>query len=154
MKTKTTLYIICAFCIMLVCACAASETEQLKQARALQNETLKSLNQLDTSLAAYTNRLSGEISAMSTDTMLQLDTVLFKNYNALKNKLEQANSAHTDLVNWKSQMKLLPTPEEIAKGATNPFGEGKTDEDALSGMEKQYEEYNAMSKKVSELIHQ
>lgn len=154
MKTKTTLYIIYAFCIMLVCACAASETEQLKQARAIQNETLKSLNQLDTSLAAYTNRISGEISAMSTDTMLQQDTTLFKNYNALKNKLEQANSGRNELVNWKSQMKLLPTPEEIAKGAANPFGEGKTDEEALSGMKKQNEDLDALTKKLSELIHQ
>lgn len=151
---KTTLYVTYAVSLLLICACAAGETETLKQARAIQNEILSSIVQLDSSFASYTNQLNGEISALSADTMLQEDTLLLKTYNTSKTNLDNAYLAHAEIENWKSTMKLLPSMEEIAQGDANPFGEGKTDEEALIGMKKQNEDLAALTKKLSELIHQ
>lgn len=139
--------------LQLLCACAAGETETLKQARAIQNEILSSIVQLDSSFASYTNRLNGEISALSADTMLQEDTLLLKTYNTSKTNLDNAYLAHAEIENWKSTMKLLPSMEEIAKGAANPFGENANDNTALTGMQKQQEEFIPLKKRLDNIIN-
>jgi hypothetical protein len=127
-------YFIFALAISGLVACSTSDSPVLKQARTMQESLMKECNLLDSSVTSKVTVLEGTLIDMSKDTTLNSDTALKAKYVILKEQYNGLLDAKTRIDNWRINMKLLPTPEEIAKGAENPFGKDASDEDVLNAM--------------------
>lgn len=129
-------------------ACAAGETETLKKARAIQDELLADVHKLDSTVSEYANKLNGDISAAGMDSTLQTDSIKMKAYTVLKDKFNSITTMQSEMMDWKNNLKTLPTIEELAKGAENPFGDKAKDSDILTSLENAKKDFETLRSKV------
>lgn len=149
---RTNQFFVFVFAIAVLTACATGDSETLKQARQIQNEMMKSYGSLDSSLSAYSNQMNEKISAMTADTLLNQDTLKLKDYMAMKEKFNRVDELKNAMSDWKATIKMLPSAEEISKGAENPFGDKAKDQDVLKAIKTSQEEFAKLKTKVEEAI--
>lgn len=149
---KTSYFLSLLFATSLLAACSVSDSETLKRARSIQQETLSGIHTLDSSLFAKIEAIKLEITTLSADSLIATDSLKMKSLELLKEKQIEINTAKNQLEEWKGSLNILPSTEEIASGAANPFGEKTKDQEVLSAIKNAQEELNSWKSKVSSLI--
>jgi len=129
---KSTKFLFATWLTCSLVACSTADSPILKQARTMQESILKDANVLDSTVGVQITALEATLTDMTLDTTLNTDEAKKQSYVVLKEKYNELLDTKTRLDNWRSNITLLPTPEEIAKGAENPFGKGAKDEDVLT----------------------
>jgi outer membrane murein-binding lipoprotein Lpp len=148
-KMKTTLKIFSFFfAIALFVACAAGESEILKQARTIQEGMVKQKNQLDSTLKSSVEGINSKLSILSNDTVAMKDSANIASFNEMRTRVEELNAYRTQLDNWMAGAKLLPSLEDIKKGIENPFGKDAKDEDILNSIKKSQSELSDMKSEI------
>jgi hypothetical protein len=133
-------------------ACAAGESETLKKARAVQDGLMDDVHKLDSAVSEYANRLNGDISAAGMDSTLQTDSTKMKNYSLLKDKFNSITTIQSEMMDWKSNLKTLPTIAELSQGAENPFGDNAKDNDILTSLESSKKDFETLKSRVMEVM--
>jgi hypothetical protein len=149
---KSSQYFIFAVLFAGMVACSTSDSPVLKQARTMQESLMKDCQGLDSIISSKITVLEGALTDMSQDTTLNADTLKMASYKELKEQYNGLLDAKTRIDNWKIEMKLLPTPEEIAKGAENPFGKEASDEDVLNAMKSSNASFLTLKSEVDKMI--
>lgn len=140
---KTRLHFFSFFIVAaMFAACVSSESELLKQARSIQDEMLTSVDGLDSTMTARLKTINEERSVMAMDSTMSTDSIKLQSFMILKDKIDNITNIQSEMVNWRSNLKLLPDAKEIAGGAENPFGEKAKDQEILSAIKKSQEEFN------------
>ena len=133
-------------------ACAAGESETLKKARTIQDGLMNDVHKLDSAVSDYANRLNGDISAAGMDSTLQTDSIKMKSYAVLKDKFNSITTIQSEMVDWKNNLKTLPTIAELSQGAENPFGESAKDNDILTSLENSKKDFEILKSRVLEVM--
>lgn len=136
------------FAIALFVACAAGESEILKQARTIQEGMVKQKNQLDSLLQQNVDGINSKLAALSNDTLAMKDSANIASFNEMRTKVEELNAYRTQLDNWMSGAKMLPSLEDIKKGIENPFGKESKDEDILNSIKKSQSELSDLKSEI------
>lgn len=150
MKTAVKLFSF-FFGISVLVACAGAESEQLKQARTIQETIMKSRSNLDSLIDLKLGELSGKITALSADSTLATDSLKMSEYSMVKTSYSEIEMLKSKLADWVSNMKMLPSVEDISKGE-NPFGEGATDADILKSIQNSQSEFEEMKSEIETAI--
>ncbi len=137
---------------LLFTACATSDSETLRIARSLQDATLRQGQSIDSTLQAKLSDIQSEINLLKNDTLLALDTLKQQAMEAILQKQSSIQELRNEISQWQNQLPKLPSTEEIAAGAANPFAEDGKDQDALKAIKKAQEEMSAWQSKVNEAI--
>jgi hypothetical protein len=132
----------------LIFSCVSAESELLHQARTIQDETMASVHLLDSSMTVKISSLNEDRSALAMDTTLSTDSIKLKSFMILKDKIDNITNLQSELTNWKSNVKMLPTAKEIDGGAENPFGEKAKDQEILSQIKTAQEEFQNLKIKA------
>jgi major membrane immunogen (membrane-anchored lipoprotein) len=135
----------------LLTACSTSDSETLKRARTIQDQTLQEYSSLDSTLNARLSALSGEMATISTDSTFATDSTKIQAFEVLKSKQIQVESLQQEFKSWKDQLTLLPSTDAIAKGAANPFGDKANDQQVLEALKKSQEDISTWRSKVNEV---
>ncbi|MEZ4799414.1 MAG: hypothetical protein R2809_06495 [Flavobacteriales bacterium] len=147
MKTTTKIFGV-LFSVAMLVACSGSESEMLKQARTIQEAMMKSKSELDSSLAARLNAYSEEVTLLSQDAELATDSVKMANYDEIKSAYSDLEMLKAELNDWTMNVKMLPSAEEIAGGAENPFGGDMKDEDILKEIKASQEKFEDLKSRI------
>jgi hypothetical protein len=139
----TVLFIAAAFT-----ACVSAESELLKQARSIQDELMNNVQSLDSSLSAKLTVLNAERSEMAMDTTMSTDSLKMQSFMIAKEKIDNLSNLQSELTDWSSNVKMLPSVEEMTKGAENPFGEKAKDQEILNAIKKSQEAFNTLKQKA------
>jgi hypothetical protein len=132
MKKKPTFLF--AIVTAALAACSTGDSPILKQARTMQEGMMKNCQTLDSTIGIQISELEANLIEMSQDTTLNSDTAKKNSYIVIKEKYNRLLDYKTKIDNFRSSVKLLPTPEQIAQGADNPFGQDAKDEDVLTSI--------------------
>lgn len=136
------------FSSLFLVACVSAESEMLKQARTIQNDLLNNVSSLDSTMSARLVVLNEERGVMSADTTLSTDSLKMQQFMMMKEKIDNLDNLKSALTDWKSNMKLLPSVEEMGSGAENPFGEKAKDQEILQEIKKSQEDFNTIKMKA------
>lgn len=147
MKTTSKIFGV-LFSVALLVACSGSESEMLKQARTIQEAMMKSKEGLDSALTAKLNAYSEEVTMLSQDAELATDSLKMANYDEIKTAYSDLEMLKAELNEWTSNVKMLPTAEEIAGGAENPFGSEMKDEDILKEIKASQEKFEDLKSRI------
>ena len=140
---KTTLKIFTFFlAVATLIACAGEESEQLRQARTIQEAMSKSSQILDSSITVKLNELSTELTTMSADSLKMAQ------YKEVKTWYSSIEMLKSELSDWTNTMKKLPSTEEIANGAENPFGADMKDEDILKAVQADQTKFEDLKSRI------
>jgi hypothetical protein len=146
---KTTLKIFTFFLAgATLIACAGEESEQLRQARTIQEAMSKSSQILDSSITVKLNELSTELTTMSADSLLSADSLKMAQYKEVKTWYSSIEMLKSELSDWTNTMKKLPSTEEIANGAENPFGADMKDEDILKAVQADQTKFEDLKSRI------
>jgi hypothetical protein len=85
---------------------------------------------------------------MSSDSIAMKDSSNIALFGQMQSQVARLAEMKSKLTDWASSMKMLPTPEEVAKGAENPFGKEATDQDILKGVQASQEEFNNLKSEI------
>jgi hypothetical protein len=136
------------FAVATLIACAGEESEQLRQARTIQEAMSKSSQILDSSITVKLNELSTELTTLSTDSLLATDSLKMAQYKEVKTWYSSIEMLKSELADWNNTMKKLPSTEEIAKGAENPFGADMKDEDILKAVQADQTKFEDLKSRI------
>lgn len=136
------------FAVATLIACAGEESEQLRQARTIQEAMSKSSQILDSSITVKLNELSTELTTLSTDSLLATDSLKMAQYKEVKTWYSSIEMLKSELADWNNTMKKLPSTEEIAKGAENPFGADMKDEDILKAVQVDQTKFEDLKSRI------
>ena len=145
-------FLFSSFFLAFVASCTTSDSTVLKEARSMQQSMMQECQGLDSLVSSKITSIEGTLTEMTEDTTLNADTAKMATYISLKEKYNALLDAKTRIDNWRVDMKLLPTPEEIAKGAENPFGKEASDEDVLRTMKSSNASLLTLKSELDELI--
>lgn len=149
---KTTLKLFAFFFgVAVLVACAGAESEQLKQARTIQETIMKSKSNLDSLIDLKLGELGEKITVLSNDSTMATDSLKMADYSMIKSSYSEIEMLKSKLADWVSNMKMLPSPEDISKGE-NPFGEGATDADILKSIQSSQTEFEEMKSEIETAI--
>jgi len=151
MKIRNSFFIL-TISSSLFAACSTSDSETLRQARTIQEATLTTIASLDSTIGKKISSINEELSVLSMDSTMATDSVKIKAFDSLKAKQSSINSLHTELLDWKKSIVLLPSTEEIASGAANPFGDKAKDQDVLAALKKNQEELSEWKSKIASAV--
>lgn len=126
----------------LIVACVSAESELLMQARTIQNELLTNVESLDSIMTDKLNVLNEARSEMAMDSTLSLDSLKMQAFLMSKEKIDNISNLQSELTDWSSNLKLLPSVEDMNKGGENPFGEKAKDQEILIEIKKSQEAFN------------
>lgn len=140
------------FSVAVLVACSSAESEQLKQARTIQETMIKSKGNLDSLVDLKMNELSAKITEMSADSTLATDSLKAATYSSVKTQLSDIEMLKSKLTDWMSSVKMLPSVEEIAKGAENPFGDGAKDQDILKSIQDNQKQFEELKSEIETAI--
>lgn len=147
MKTTTKIFTV-FFSVAILVACSGSESEMLKQARTIQEAMMKSKSGLDSMLTERLNAYSEEVTTLSQDAELATDSLKIANYDKIKTAYSDLEMLKSELNDWTNNVKLLPSAEEIAGGAENPFGGDMKDEDILKEIKASQEKFEDLKSRI------
>lgn len=136
------------FAVATLIACAGEESEQLRQARTIQEAMTKSGQILDSSITVKLNELSTELTTLSSDSLLATDSLKMAQYKEVKTWYSSIEMLKSELADWNSTMKKLPSTEEIANGAENPFGSDMKDEDILKAVQADQTKFEDLKSRI------
>ncbi len=136
------------FAVATLIACAGEESEQLRQARTIQEAMSKSSQILDSSITVKLNELSTELTTLSTDSLLATDSLKMAQYKEVKTWYSSIEMLKSELADWNNTMKKLPSTEEIAGGAENPFGADMKDEDILKAVQADQTKFEDLKSRI------
>lgn len=140
------------FSVAMMIACAGGESEVLKQARTIQDGLMKSKSGLDSTLDATITAMNTKISALSMDSIAMKDSSNMVMFTEMQSKVATLGEYKSKLMDWASNMKMLPSMEDLAKGAENPFGKESKDQDILSSIKAGQEQFNALKSEIETAI--
>jgi cell division protein YceG involved in septum cleavage len=140
------------FTVAVLVACSSAESEQLKQARTIQETMIKSKGNLDSLVDLKMNELSAKVTEMSADSTLATDSLKAATYGSVKSQLSDIEMLKSKLTDWMSSVKMLPSLEEIAKGAENPFGDGAKDQDILKSIQDNQKQFEELKSEIETAI--
>ena len=140
------------FSVAVLVACSSAESEQLKQARTIQETMIKSKGNLDSLVDLKMNELSAKVTEMSADSTLAADSLKAATYSSVKSQLSDIEMLKSKLTDWMSGVKMLPSVEEIAKGAENPFGDGAKDQDILKSIQDNQKQFEELKSEIETAI--
>ncbi len=140
------------FSVAVLVACSSAESEQLKQARTIQETMIKSKGNLDSLVDLKMNELSAKVTEMSADSTLATDSLKAATYSSVKTQLSDIEMLKSKLTDWMSSVKMLPSVEEIAKGAENPFGDGAKDQDILKSIQDNQKQFEELKSEIETAI--
>lgn len=147
MRTTTKIFTV-FFSVAILVACSGSESEMLKQARTIQEAMMKSKSGLDLMLTERLNAYSEEVTTLSQDAELATDSLKIANYDKIKTAYSDLEMLKSELNDWTNNVKLLPSAEEIAGGAENPFGGDMKDEDILKEIKASQEKFEDLKSRI------
>lgn len=139
---------------LLVTSCTTSDSETLKRARSIQDETFQTVSELESSLSSKMELLKSEMAVISMDSTMATDSVKIQSFDALKNKQHNLETLRSEMLDWKEKLSILPSSEEIASGAANPFGDKTKDQEVLAAIKTAQEELSSWKSKVSSALSQ
>lgn len=139
------------FSVALFVACAGAESEQLKQARTIQETIMKSKSNLDSLIDLKLTDLGTKITTLSSDSTMASDSLKMAEYTSVKSSYSEIEMLKSKLADWVSNMKMLPSVEDISKGE-NPFGEGATDADILKSIQGSQSEFEELKSEIETAI--
>lgn len=140
------------FAVATMVACAGAESEQLKEARTIQEAMMKQKHNLDSTLNLKMEELSTKISELSSDTTLATDSLKTATYIEVKNQYTSLENWRSQMSDWSTNIKTLPTLEELANGAENPFGKDAKDQDILSGVKANQAAFEELKSEIETAI--
>jgi len=140
------------FTVAVLVACSSAESEQLKQARTIQETMIKSKSNLDSLVDLKMNELSAKVTEMSADSTLATDSLKAATYSSVKTQLSDIEMLKSKLTDWMSSVKMLPSLEDIAKGAENPFGDGAKDQDILKSIQDNQKQFEELKSEIETAI--
>jgi hypothetical protein len=140
------------FAVATMIACAGAESEQLKEARTIQEAMMKQKHNLDSTLNLKMDELSAKISELSSDTTLATDSLKTATYVEVKNQYTSLENWKSQMADWSSNIKTLPTLEELAGGAENPFGKDAKDQDILAGVKANQAAFEELKSEIETAI--
>ncbi|MFO0359672.1 MAG: hypothetical protein ACK50N_04170 [Flavobacteriales bacterium] len=140
------------FTVAVLVACSSAESEQLKQARTIQETMIKSKGNLDSLVDLKMNELSAKVTEMSADSTLATDSLKAATYGSVKTQLSDIEMLKSKLTDWMSSVKMLPSLEDMAKGAENPFGDGAKDQDILKSIQDNQKQFEELKSEIETAI--
>ena len=140
------------FVVATMIACAGAESEQLKEARTIQEAMMKQKHNLDSTLNLKMDELSKQISDLSSDTTLATDSLKIATYVEVKTQYSNLENWKSQMSDWSSNIKTLPTLEELASGAENPFGKDAKDQDILAGVKANQAAFEELKSEIETAI--
>jgi len=132
--------------------CASAESTALLECRTAQDQLTQRIDLSDSSLNAHLSELRLKRDAMSTDTLLAVDSMMRIQYAAIKEAVNQLEYKQSELHTWRDHLVVLPSKEEIALGIRNPFGENAGDAGVLSTLNAYSDTLATLEVTISELI--
>jgi hypothetical protein len=140
------------FAASTIIACAGAESEQLKEARTIQEGMMKQKHNLDSTLNLKMDELSAKISELSSDSTLATDSLKTALYVEVKTQYSSLENLRSKMSDWSLNIKTLPTLEELANGAENPFGKDAKDQDILSGIKANQGSFEELKSEIETAI--
>jgi hypothetical protein len=140
------------FAVASIIACASGETEILKQARTIQDGIMTSKHNLDSTIDVTIAGWNTRLSAMSADSVAMKDSSNMEEFTSLNERVNELNILKSQLADWTSSLKMLPSTQEIKDGAENPFGKDAKDQEILSSIKKTQDEYNELKSQIETAI--
>lgn len=140
------------FAVATLVACAGAESEQLKEARTIQEAMFKQKHNLDSTLNLKMIELGNKISELSNDTTLATDSLKIATYVEVKSQYTSLENLRSQMMDWSTNIKTLPTLEELAAGAENPFGKDAKDQDILSGVKANQATFEELKSEIETAI--
>jgi hypothetical protein len=141
-----------AILVVSLASCSTGDSPVLKQARSMQESMMRNCQSLDSTVSIQITELEAKLIDMSNDTTLNKDSIKLGSYATLKEKYNKLLDYKTKIDNWRLGVKLIPTPEEIAKGAENPFGKDAKDEDVLTQIKSANADYITMQADIASMM--
>jgi hypothetical protein len=138
--------------ILFFIGCTSAESPALRECRAAQDQLNQRIALSDSSLNTHLSELRLQRDAMSTDTLLAVDSMLRVQYGAIKEAVNQLEYKQSELHAWRDHLIVLPSKEEIAGGIRNPFGESTGDAGILSTLNAYSDTLATLENTISELI--
>lgn len=136
------------FAVATLIACAGEESEQLRQARTIQEAMSKSIGILDSSLTLKLTELSQEITTRSADSTMATDSLKRSEFTEIKSLYGDLEMLKSELADYINSIKKLPSTEEIANGAENPFGSDMKDEDILKAVQADQTKFEDLKSRI------
>jgi hypothetical protein len=140
------------FAVAVLVACAGAESEQLKEARTIQEAMMKQKHNLDSTLNLKMTELGTKLTELSNDSTLATDSLKTATYIEVKSQITSLENLKSQLSDWSSNIKTLPTLEELANGAENPFGKDAKDQDILAGIKANQSSFEELKSEVETAI--
>jgi hypothetical protein len=138
--------------LLLLAACKSAESPTLKECRAVQENVLMRISDIDSSLHARLNNLREMSVAMSTDTLLATDSLRRMHYSKLKETASQIEFKQSKLHAWRDHLILLPSMDEINSGIRNPFGVHTGDAGILEVLKSYSDTLTIIEQSIPELL--
>ena len=138
--------------ILFFIGCTSAESPALRECRTAQEQLSKRIALSDSSLTAQISQLRLQSEAMSTDTLLAVDSMLRVQYAAIKEAVNQLEYKQSELHAWRDHLIVLPSKEEIAVGIRNPFGADAGDAGILNTLNAYSDTLATLEVTISELI--
>ncbi len=144
------------FVVALLAACTGGESETFAKIRTMQADQVKSLNEMTATLDGKITTIKSKIESMANmDSTMKasMDSVAL---GTVHTDVAAANEIYTKLTALSSELetlkgdvtsKMIPSVEEMAKGAENPF-KGMKDEELLTTFKGYQEKIEAMKSQV------
>jgi len=132
--------------------CASAESPALLECRTAQDQLTQRIALSDSSLNAHLSELRLKRDAMSTDTLLAVDSMLRIQYAAIKEAVNQLEYKQSELHTWRDHLVVLPSKEEIARGIRNPVGENAGDAGVRSTVNAYSDTLATLEVTISDLI--
>lgn len=136
------------FTVATAVACAAGESEILKEARVMQEGLIKEERSLDSTLQLNITSINDKITVLSEDTVFMKDSTNLASFTSLQTRVNSLTELRSKLTDWAAGLKTIPTPAEIKNGAENPFGKDAKDQDILAAVKKSKEEFGALKAEI------
>ena len=140
------------FAVATMIACAGAESEQLKEARTIQEAMMKQKHNLDSTLNLKMDELGAKLGVISSDTSLATDSTKIAMYVEVKTQYSNLENMKSKMSDWAMNIKTLPSLEELANGAENPFGKDAKDQDILAGVKANQAAFEELKSEIETAI--
>jgi hypothetical protein len=153
MKTAVKFFLL-SFILTAAVACSTGESAALKEARQIQDNILKGRAALDSTIDVSIAGLNEKLSAMSADSVAMADSSVRASFEAMQSRVSSLATSKSKIADWVTNLKTLPSAEDLAGGAENPFGAEAKEDDILTALKASEEEFNSLKTSIEAEINQ
>lgn len=122
MKSYVKLFVV-ALSVAMFAACTSGPSPMMTEAMGICSNVVKMKDSLTSVLEGKVGAINTKIEAANADTIPD-DSATVAGWNA---SLASLTDLQAQLTTWASNMKVLPSAEELAKGTASPFGDTPDD---------------------------